>query len=382
MSFRRRDHVILANSAQPSLVNRHPALPHATTPIAQPAGTTRPSTPNITSPFTKPSPISSHLSISTGTPDLDGILLHNGLPLGHSLIVHESSSTDFATVLVRAYVSQSVLHNRIPNHPPSSHCILIGVDPNWLRSLPGPVPAKRSSSASPLPPSNPDMKIAWRYGLNNSGQVPKPADTAHPHYSHSFDISLRINPSPQDISYVPLSPTAQAIVSHVRQIIKAHPNCVIRIAIPNLLHPSLYPPQCASGSFIGPLLHSLRSLLRQHPQSLLLMATLLLDLFPQECAISHLANTLFDAAIHLQPFGQDMLALLDRAYKNDPSRQHHGLVHILKLPVVADRGVNTVRTNELAFRNSKRHFAIEPWGIPVEDVPDLEAANTAQPIDF
>ncbi len=58
-----------------------------------------------------------------------------------------------------------------------------------------------------------------------------------------------------------------------------------------------------------------------------------------------------------------------------------GFVNIYKLPISSERGQMEIRKKELAFRNGRRQFQIEEWGIPVEDNDD-ENINTTINLDF
>lgn len=91
----------------------------------------------LDNPAVRPSLITSRPTTSTGSSDLDKILLHQGLPLGHSLLVEESGTTDFASVLLRAFASQGIIHNRIAPNQLNSHIIVLGLSPLWSNDLPG-----------------------------------------------------------------------------------------------------------------------------------------------------------------------------------------------------------------------------------------------------
>lgn len=71
---------------------------------------------------------------------------------------------------------------------------------------------------------------------------------------------------------------------------------------------------------------------------------------------------LFDSAIHLQPFNQEMSQLIEKAYKNEPSKIQQGLVNIIKVPVLSERGLMMVHDGEFAFKNGRKKFEIEEWG--------------------
>ena len=62
----------------------------------------------------RPSPLTSHPVTSTGTLSLDDQLGgHGGLPLGSSLLIEESGTTDFAGALLRYYAAEGICHNHI-----------------------------------------------------------------------------------------------------------------------------------------------------------------------------------------------------------------------------------------------------------------------------
>lgn len=88
-----------------------------------------------------------------------------------------------------------------------------------------------------------------------------------------------------------------------------------------------------------------------------------------------------DGVVYLQPFNQEMEALLERAYKNEPSKIQQGLVNVIKVPILSAKGMMMIRDGEYAFRNGRKRFAIEEWGIPVDDTEE-EEPQTKQNIDF
>ncbi|GME79692.1 unnamed protein product [Ambrosiozyma monospora] len=88
-------------------------------------------------PGIKPSIITSQPCISTGSNDLDLILAHQGLPVGHSLLIEETGTTDFSSTLAKLFLAQGVVHNRIDPAHLNTHEILVGFDQTWVKSLPG-----------------------------------------------------------------------------------------------------------------------------------------------------------------------------------------------------------------------------------------------------
>lgn len=107
-----------------------------------------------TSPGVRPSPIDGRPTISTGTPSLDAILAgHGGLPLGNSLTIGESGTTDYAGALLRFYAAEGVVQGHRVH--------VVGMGEVWGRELPGLVEAKDKKSEGKERAEK--MKIAWRY---------------------------------------------------------------------------------------------------------------------------------------------------------------------------------------------------------------------------
>ena len=436
MSFRKRGEIIGGVPARaPAVPGRNPAIPGRSLPIVgrAPAGVSssvrNPATrspiskpdraPDVSSimmnnPGVRPSLSTSQPTTSTGTSDLDKILVHQGLPLGNSLLIEESGTTDFASVLLRACVSQGVIHNRISNEQ-NAHSIVVGVNQQWSNELPGVYKGsskeqKRAkiieneskvsvSNLSNVPSAStrsadPNLKIAWRYGLNKKPESKDEVEnTTYEHYNNQFDLTQKLvpGPNPQDISYVPLSQNYSTVINQISSIVntqlRSSTGKVIRLVIPSILNPSLYHPSYTSLSFLIPFIHSLRSLLRQYSSNLVMVCSISLDLYPKDSNLLVLVQSLFDAVIHLQPFSQEMTQLLEKAYKNEPSKIQQGLVNIMKIPVLSERGLMMVHDGEYAFKNGRKKFEIDEWSIPVEDDSKetnqtQEGGQTTKNIDF
>jgi elongator complex protein 4 len=90
-----------------------------------------------------------------------------GLALGHSLVIEEHGTTDFAGALLRCFVSQGVV---------LGHKVFVGAGEAWGTNLPGLTEKKENSKRTPIAKSSGSsgaiakevdrgekMKIAWRY---------------------------------------------------------------------------------------------------------------------------------------------------------------------------------------------------------------------------
>ncbi|OBA20636.1 PAXNEB-domain-containing protein [Metschnikowia bicuspidata var. bicuspidata NRRL YB-4993] len=352
-------------------------------------------------PGVRPSSVSSQPTVSSGCADLDRLLGHQGLPLSSSLLVEESGATDFAAVLMRAFVAQGVVHHRAASGSPGCHVVVVGPPADWAKDLPGEYrgsakdqkKARLARDASQVSVANlaeRDLKIAWRYGLSTNaagaaagGAARLPDATGPAGYVSQFDITQRLVPGAgaQEITFVPVHTDFAQVAAAVAQVTRRHTRQgkVVRIAVPGFLSPALYPPQCSRPTYVVPLVHLLRGLLAAEPAAVLMM-TLALDLYPRAGLVAHMVETLVDGVVHLQPFNPDMAALIERAYKNEPAKIQHGLVHVVKVPWLSARGMMMEAAGEYAFKNGRKKFEIDDWGIPVDDA--AEPAATTQNVDF
>lgn len=108
-------------------------------------------------PGVRPSPLDGRLTTSTGTRSLDTLLAgHAGLPLGTSMLIEESGTTDFSGALLRYFAAEGVTQGHVAH--------VLGVGDAWARELPGIQAQKKSSEKSTEQKIQGDkMKIAWRY---------------------------------------------------------------------------------------------------------------------------------------------------------------------------------------------------------------------------
>lgn len=410
MSFRKRSEPLvpgrLPPRGSPMVPGRAPGGPVPSPmgfsrgqPIAKP---TRTESVDIVSanPGVRPSVSNSDPTISTGCSDLDRILIHQGLPLGHSLLVEESGTTDFSSVLLRNFAAQGVFHARLEKEKKHCHVVVLGPPSVWANNLPGEYKgssreqkkaklAADSSKISVLNLADKDLKIAWRYGLKQPQEEGAQAmEVTNELYNTQFDIALRLSPgaSPHEITFVALQRKYQDVVNQLRDIIQRQlrelPTTVIRIVVPGFLNPSIYPPGASTSTFVIPFFHSLQSLLRTFSQNVALIASIPLDLYPRDKIVTHMLEQIADGVVHLQPFNPEMEALIERAYKNEPNKIQHGFVNVIKVPVLSAKGMMMIRTGEFAFKNGRKKFEIEDWGIPVEDEAPEEEKQTKQNIEF
>lgn len=344
-------------------------------------------------------------TVSTGTPDLDTLLGHGGLPLGSMLLVEESGNTDFAALLLRAAAAQGICHARLTtkNTPDSvydTRVIVVGADgPTWGTGLPGEYRDKKQAKRDKIEKEkglvgtdNSSMKIAWRYGrqaATPSEAGSSPITENNPHYHTVFDFTSRLVPGPvagREIEYVgggvyfaqPSTPGSfldnlyiqiEAAVSRARTAVGPHG--LIRLVVPALLHPATYPPEASDPAQLLRFLSRLKDLVGASSQvgNLVAFVSLALDLYPRETYLTSWTEQLFDGVIQLEPF-PEKLGESDNSNNDESSgasKPYQGLVHVFRVPVLSARGGMHVRVGEHAFRVSRKRFEIDEWGIPVED---------------
>ncbi len=258
-------------------------------------------------PGTRPSPFDGRPITSTGTASLDPLLAgYGGLVLGHSLLVEEQGTTDFASVLLRAYAAEGLVQGH--------HVHVLGVGPGWRTELPGLAsPAsssgRQANDASDAPAGK--MKIAWRYEALAARPAPSPqlrstapgavpaapssSSPAPTTFCHAFDLTKRLaaadirgtlhaSPLPSPLRPSPAPEHAhsplRAFLRSVRASLDATPASAIhRVVLPSFLAPTLYAMDGWSFSYILRLLHGLRSLLRMHARRLTVAISLSTSLY-------------------------------------------------------------------------------------------------------
>ena len=111
----------------------------------------------------RPSSVDGRATTSTGTPSLDAVLAgHGGLPLGNSLLIEESGTTDYAGILLRYYAAEGILQKHKVH--------VLGAGEFWTRELPGLSTGHDKKIGSGE--KGEKMKIAWRYErLGDFGSV-------------------------------------------------------------------------------------------------------------------------------------------------------------------------------------------------------------------
>ncbi|KAG7043795.1 elongator complex protein 4 [Colletotrichum scovillei] len=327
---------------------------------------------------TRSSPLDGRPTTSTGTASLDQLLAgHAGLPLGYSILVEESGTTDFSGVLLRYYAAEGLVQGQQVH--------VLGPTDAWRGELPGLGKASGSSKKKSASASDEKMKIAWRYEslgnnagprTNNSG----PAGTAEV-FCHSFDLGKRLQPSdikgelhatPSTAAMSWLQPSGSGssspldtFISNVSAKLKASPpGAIHRIVVPSLLSPALYGSSVCRPADALQFLHKLRALLRQHEGSLTAMISLSTSLFPRSTGFTRWMELLCDGVLEMLP--------LPRKVHIEPNTKSEdvvqGMLKVHSLPVYHERGggiEGQSSREDLSFRmSSSSGLIVKPYVLP------------------
>ena len=397
MAFRKRNTPLSGN-----LPHRPFGTQNIQSTVAVPEDTETNSTP-IPAHGTRPSPLDGRPTTSTGTASLDSLLAgHAGLPLGTSLMIEESGTTDYAGSLLRFYAAEGVVHGQ--------RVFVVGMGEGWGRELPGLVVDSGNVGGKEEGRGGGErMKIAWRYERFGDGgggpgargalidlmdcsndmlmfvvgpsksQSDGNAATA-PTFCNTFDLTKRLTiPSPKAITYLPIRSSAginpfDSVIETLSRELSTADKSIHRLVIPTLLSPAIYPDTVYHPTKVLPFLHSLRALLRLHPTRLTAMISLPLTLFPRSTGLTRWIELLSDGVIELVPFPHTVDAgppLSSPSDSGNTSQEEkpQGLVRIHRLPVFHERGGGGASGSggvgdDLAFTLSRRRFAIKPFSLP------------------
>ncbi|ORY19014.1 Elongator complex protein 4 [Clohesyomyces aquaticus] len=338
------------------------------------------------SPGIRPSPIDGRPTTSTGTPSLDAILAgHSGLPLGNSILIGESGTTDYAGAILRFYAAEGVVQGH------SVH--VVGMGEIWGRELPGLAVDKDEERKE----KREKMKIAWRYeglGQFESGRapiLPNDSEGDRPEeavlFCHTFDLARRLTfPVGTAVNYIPIrrntqaSPFIPVLQDIQRQLASSPPNTIHRIVIPALLSPTIYPSKASHPSLVLQFMHALRALLRQYPTRLTAMMTIPLSLYPRSAGLVRWMEIISDGVLELSPFPYDPSQTLSTSGAATQSEEKpQGMLEIHKLPVFHEKGGGGGAHGlgeDFAFTVSRRKFVIAKFSLPPVE-GDREAQEAA-----
>ncbi|KAJ4985874.1 elongator complex protein 4 (paxneb protein) [Stagonosporopsis vannaccii] len=378
MAFRKRNIALSRAPADGDASSSAPSVA-AASPAPTPAGV-------------RPSPIDGRPTTSTGTPSLDGILAgHAGLPLGNSIMIEESGTTDYAGALLRFYAAEGVVQGHKVH--------VVGMGEVWGRELPGISEGKGDEKRRESKERAEKMKIAWRYeglGQFESARGATGPQKAHTQgdnaeeviFCHTFDLAKRLTlPVGTAINYIAIPRTTSStspfmsIVQNIKQQLASTPaHTIHRLVIPSLLSPALYPPTSSHPNSILQFLHALRALLRQYSTRLTAVLTLPLSLYPRSSGLVRWIEILSDGVLELAPFPYShALMLAQSAGTTKDEEKPQGMFAVHKLPVYHEKGGGGGADDlgeDMAFTLSRRKFVIAKFSLPPLE-GDTEAQEAA-----
>ncbi|CAK7198171.1 Elongator subunit elp4 [Sporothrix eucalyptigena] len=362
----------------------------------------------------RPSALDGRPITSTGTASLDQLLAsYGGIVLGHSLLIEEQGTTDFASVMLRAYAAEGLVQGH--------HVHVLGVGPGWRTELPGLASATSSSrSKKSEEAANDRMKIAWRYEAlaprptANAQRGPSQGASGSPiaTFCHNFDLTKRLvpadikgtlhasplpnplQPSPQPESEH--SPLRKFLVSVSNSLRSTPQNTLHRIVLPNFLSPTLYALDGWSFPFILALLMGLRSLLREHGRRLTLMLSLSTTLYERDNEYVRQLEELCDSIIELIPLPPGPPSAVAKnagpssnsssSHDKSPADKMQGWLKVHKLQIYSEFGdappsQGAPLRENLCFSVSRsKGLVVEPYSLPpIEDDNNQEKKTSTAP---
>ncbi|KTW27134.1 Elongator subunit ELP4 [Pneumocystis jirovecii RU7] len=319
-----------------------------------------------------PSPLNGIHITSSGCSSLDSIIGFGGLPLGMCFLIEETGTTDFSSSLLRYFSAEGIIHG---------HAIWSGgISKTWFQDLPDAdlnIYHEKNKSSDDI------MKIAWRYhhlgdfkdnfGLNKGPGINKSKNIE---YCHTFDLSKRLRiPHTASITCSKVLPMSSKpyseFISEILKLLSSESPKTIRLVIPNILLPIVYPSESLKHKNILEFFHTLRALLRTYSNRLVAMISISTQLYSRETGIVRYLELLSDGVLELIPF-----------LNTDSTNEFQGLLKLHKLPF-SQNSIN--HDNDLAFKISRKKFSIEPWSLPPVDEKESYIGNksdTSISVDF
>ncbi|KAK2776923.1 paxneb protein [Colletotrichum kahawae] len=350
----------------------------------------------------RPSPLDGRFTTSTGTGSLDQLLGgHAGLPLGSSILVEESGTTDFAGVLLKYYGAEGLVQGHQVH--------VLGPTEAWKGELPGLGKTSSSVRRQPASVSNEKMKIAWRYETLSGNKTGTDASQGNVNttesFCHQFDLSKRLQPS--DIkgkldttlcfpamtwsqssggTGIP-SPLDTFIANLSAKLRSSAPDAIHRVLVPSLLSPAIYGSSVCRPKDALQFLHKLRALLRQYSGSLTAVISISTSLYPRSSGLTRWMELLCDSVLELLPL-QRKVHIQSNIRSEDVVQ---GMLKVHSLPVYHERGggLESGSSQEnLSFRLSGSSGLIfKPYSLPPmlngdEDTGSNETRKEGEKLDF
>lgn len=371
-------------------------------------------------PGARPSPFDGRPITSTGTASVDQLLAgYGGLVLGHSILIQELGTTDFSSVLLRAYAAEGLVQGH--------HVHVLGFGPGWRTELPGILSPSSGSSRSAKAKEaadNDKMKIAWRYEAlsarptaNTTNTKPGAAPSSAATFCHAFDLTKRL--APTDIKGTlhafplpnPLKPSPQPehvhsplrkfLASIKKSLDSTPPSSIHRVVLPNFLAPTLYAMDGWTFPYVIALFAGLRAMLRDYSRRLTVMVSMSTSLYSHDNECVFRLETLCDNIVELIPLPPGPPSAMTASNKptkasfgtdkGSPADKMQGWFKVHKLQVYSELGGGGTGaqgkplTENLCFSVSgHKGLVVTPYSLPpIEEMgPKEKTESKKDDIEF
>lgn len=191
-------------------------------------------------------------------------------------------------------------------------------------------------------------------------------------------------------THSPGSPFA-SILTELSHHLSNRTSTSTRLIIPSLLSPLFYPPSASNPTNLLPFLHTLRSLLRQHSSTLSVIASYPLTLYPRSSILTRWTERLIDGVITLHPFPHSYSVdasqpssheAADGGGRGKDDEKMQGLLKVIKLPILSERGLSVGAGEDMAFAVGRRRFVIRPFYLPPLDGDGDEEESKGKELEF
>jgi elongator complex protein 4 len=227
-------------------------------------------------------------------------------------------------------------------------------------------------------------------------------------FCHDFDLTKRLSPTnvkgqigfhpsmsmpaltrqPREVE----SPFKSFLRDIATKLANSPPAWVHRIAVPNLLLPTLYSGSTCHPEEVLQFLHGLRALLRKYPGKLTALITLPLSLYPRTSGLTRWMELLCDGVLELIPMQLDPVHAPppDKASDSKSEEKTQGLLKVHSLPVYHEKGGGGSDGHvgeDMAFSLSRSSgLIIKPFVLPPmledDDKDKNPAATTKTSMEF
>lgn len=319
---------------------------------------------------TRPSLHNGQLLCSTGVPSLDAVI-GGGVPVGSVCLIFEDKNHQYSNLLTRYFIAEGVVNG---------HGIYLASTENTSDSFMNHLPAPVTVDDDMLQTANDEMKIAWRY--QNCPQVQTTTST-HSNYGNYYDISRTMSEEllrKSNMSYLNLREALENhtcdeefdMFRHLVTEINDHifenrwtiPSSldpkkelnILRIVVPGFCSP-FWSTGCGNINVTS----AMRSLccLRSIVRNSLSVCLITLPEYMYSTTGLELLKHNVDMVINLESFSTGKA--------NPLYKDYHGLLKILKLPVLNSLLPFTPDSHEFAFKLRRKKFTIERLHLP----PDI-----------